>query len=99
MEEIARSRTHSHLSHKWVERWEVPNSNGDKNYVVAVSEDWIWGCSCPQWKFRRIECKHIQRKKQEILRSRPKAIATDVIKPQMDLPLDDRKKRILDLTD
>jgi SWIM zinc finger len=45
-------------SHKWVRKWEVPGSNGG-SYVVSVSDDGTWGCSCPRWKFKRVECGHI----------------------------------------
>lgn len=46
---------------KWIEKWNVTSeSNPNKTYVVSLSELGIWGCSCPVWKFRRQECKHIQ---------------------------------------
>ena len=31
--------------------------------MVALSDKNEWGCSCPAWKFRRLECKHIIRVK------------------------------------
>lgn len=43
---------------KWVKRWEVEGSSGN-TYVVAIDDDGNYGCSCPVWKFRRLECKHI----------------------------------------
>jgi len=46
---------------KWVQRWEVPSdSRSDTSYVVAIDAEGNWACSCPVWKFKRIECKHIQ---------------------------------------
>ena len=30
-----------------------------KEYITSLTEDGHWMCSCPQWKFRRITCKHI----------------------------------------
>lgn len=45
---------------KWVKRWEIESWAGKDPYVVSISVDGQWGCSCPQWKFRRKECKHIQ---------------------------------------
>ena len=44
---------------KWVKRWRVEGSN-DNEYIVAQGEMGKFGCSCPAWKFRRIECKHIK---------------------------------------
>jgi hypothetical protein len=40
---------------KW-DRIEPDMSNG---YIISLTEDDKWQCSCPQWKFRRITCKHI----------------------------------------
>ena len=48
---------------KWIKKWKVESENGNKNYVVALSDKNEWGCSCPAWKFHRIECKHIIRVK------------------------------------
>ncbi len=46
---------------KWVRRWEVESSNSMHTYTVAVDAMGNWGCSCPVWKFKRLECKHIQK--------------------------------------
>ena len=49
---------------KWVKRWKVPSDSSDSIYTVAVDYDGKFGCSCPQWKFRRRtggDCKHIIR--------------------------------------
>jgi len=48
---------------KWIKKWKVKSENGNGNYVVALSDKNEWGCSCPAWKFHRIECKHIIRVK------------------------------------
>lgn len=49
---------------RWVKRWQVPSeSDPDKTYTVAVDANGNYGCSCPVWKFRRIECHHIRRVK------------------------------------
>lgn len=52
---------------KWKTKWDVlSSSDPDKTYVVSRSEDGeTWGCSCPQWKFRRKHlpggvCGHIE---------------------------------------
>lgn len=49
----------------WARRITVRGSQGDR-YIVAVSEEGRWGCSCPAWRFkradaggRRPDCKHI----------------------------------------
>lgn len=41
---------------KWVKKWFVENGK----YTVSLSDKNEYGCSCPVWKFRRIECKHIR---------------------------------------
>jgi len=48
---------------KWIKKWKVEGSRGDI-YTVAVDTEGNYGCSCPQWKFRRQECKHIKYIKQ-----------------------------------
>lgn len=44
---------------KWVKKWRVEGSNGNK-YIVSQGEVGEFGCSCPAWKFRRMECRHIK---------------------------------------
>lgn len=47
------------MSSKWVKKWNVPGSNNN-TWVVSQDADGNYGCSCPDWKFRRHkECKHI----------------------------------------
>jgi len=43
----------------WVERYEVPGSNGAV-WTVGIDKDGNYGCSCPVWKFKRQVCKHIR---------------------------------------
>jgi hypothetical protein len=45
----------------WVKRWEVQGSRKDSSWTVAINEKGEYGCSCPVWKYKRIECKHIIR--------------------------------------
>jgi hypothetical protein len=45
---------------RWVQRWYVTKSTGDGQWCVAVDRDGIYGCSCPVWKFKKQECKHIR---------------------------------------
>lgn len=49
---------------KWTKKWRVNGSNGNV-YIVASDKTRQYGCSCPAWKFRRIECKHIKFIKRE----------------------------------
>ena len=58
---------------RWIEKWAVEGSRGNQ-YMVSKAEDGTWGCSCPRWKFRREECKHIQEIKAEL--SRPRVSTT-----------------------
>ena len=48
---------------KWIKSWNVPSSMGSSYYVVSIDRDGNYGCSCPVWKFRREECKHIKQVK------------------------------------
>jgi len=46
------------------QKWSVPSSSDpNKTYTVSLTADGEWECSCPQWIYRRQECKHIQRVK------------------------------------
>jgi hypothetical protein len=47
---------------RWVQKWEIQGSRGDI-YTVARDADGNFGCSCPVWKFKREECKHIRQVK------------------------------------
>ena len=48
---------------KWIKKWNIKSESGNGNYVVSLSDKNEWGCSCPDWKLRRQECKHIIRVK------------------------------------
>jgi hypothetical protein len=46
---------------KWVNNWEVQSeSNPEKFYTVSRADSGEFGCSCPQWVYRKKICKHIQ---------------------------------------
>ena len=48
------------MADKWIRRWDVPSeSDPEKSYVVAQDTDGNYACSCPQFVYRRKECKHI----------------------------------------
>ncbi len=43
---------------KWIKKWTVEGSKG-KVWIVSLSDQGVYGCSCPRWKFKREECHHI----------------------------------------
>ena len=55
---------------RWVNKWQVESSTGDKSYTVSEADDGTFGCSCPVWKFRRQVCKHIVAIQQQLRPSR-----------------------------
>ena len=72
----------------WIKKWIVESENGNSKYAVSLSDKNEWGCSCPAWKFRRQECKHIVRVKLNPERyesekelSKPKYVLANVEKP------------------
>ena len=48
------------MADQWVKRWKVLSESSDSVYTVALHKEGHYGCSCPHWKFRRKECKHIR---------------------------------------
>jgi len=53
-------------SHKWT----IPSSSDpSKSYTVSLTDDGQYECSCPQWIYRRRECKHIQQVKDNLVGS------------------------------
>jgi len=36
----------------------VPSQTLDKKYIVRKTE-YYWTCQCPDYKFRKVECKHV----------------------------------------
>ena len=77
---------------EWIKKWKVKSESGNGSYVVSLSDKNTWGCSCPAWKFRRQECKHIIRvklnperyKETEEQLSRPAYVLARVEKPTYD---------------
>ena len=53
-------------SMKWKDKWVARSESSNADYTIARSENGEFGCSCPQWKFRRGECKHIRQVKIEL---------------------------------
>jgi hypothetical protein len=50
---------------RWAKRWEVEGNTGSV-YIVSVSDNMEWGCSCPRWKFKREMCHHILAQKADL---------------------------------
>jgi hypothetical protein len=74
------------MADRWVKRWYIPKSSGEGTWTVAVDRLGNWGCSCPVWKFKRLECHHIKLVKandgNEIKpREKSKYILAKVLKP------------------
>ena len=46
---------------KWIKKWNVPSDSGNGEYVVSLSDEDTYGCSCKAWTrhFPREDCKHI----------------------------------------
>lgn len=45
----------------WINRWKIESDNTiGKYYTVAENDEGEFGCDCPIWKYRRIECHHIR---------------------------------------
>ncbi len=51
---------------QWIKKWQVAGSSGS-TYTVSADIDGNYGCSCPVWKFRREQCKHIDEVKNNLI--------------------------------
>lgn len=77
---------------RWVQSWPIEGSKGD-SYTVSVDENGCYGCSCPVWKFKRLECKHILKLKyilgadSSIMPSKPKPIVSQPDPVLLDRPV------------
>lgn len=55
----------------WVKHWDVIGTSG-KKYKVSQREDGVFGCTCPAWKFQKLEfekrkaCQHILQKQLQL---------------------------------
>ncbi|MFX1234143.1 MAG: hypothetical protein ACFFBY_06230 [Promethearchaeota archaeon] len=48
-------------------QWKIRSSSDpNKKYIVKYTEEGSWSCSCPQFTFRRLECKHIKECKKKL---------------------------------
>jgi hypothetical protein len=44
---------------QWEQQWDVPGSTG-RIYKVSRDYSGNYACSCPQWIYKRDDCKHIK---------------------------------------
>jgi len=44
---------------QWQQQWDVPGSTG-RIYKVSRDYSGNYACSCPQWIYKRDDCKHIK---------------------------------------
>ena len=72
---------------RWIRKWKVPSSSGNDEHTVAIDKNGEYGCSCPVWKFRRLECHHIQSVKNGngTVKEKPEYRLAKVLKPMYDL--------------
>jgi len=86
----------------YIRKWEVPSfTNPDKIYTVSLTKNGEYQCSCPQWIFRRKECKHIkmirERENIEIIKPKPIIIVNKTPIPKFSVSTEDQ--RLLSLLD
>jgi len=76
---------------KWVQKFIIPGSNGAE-WTVGIDAEGGFGCSCPVWKFKRQECKHIREVKDNIdilvsnlpgEANKPNVVLAKVYKPEL----------------
>lgn len=66
---------------RWVgQRWYIEGTRGD-TYTIAIDENGEYGCSCPAWKFRRQECRHIKEIKIQLLQAENDQLKNCVTSP------------------
>lgn len=53
------------MTQKYVKKYTVSSDSlAGKEYLVSITENGQWQCSCKHWTTRHVECKHISRVKQ-----------------------------------
>lgn len=73
---------------KWVKKWVAPSSSREGNsYIVSQDEEGNYGCSCPVWKFRRKDCKHIEAAKAGELQTQTEFVLSEMDDSQPPDPL------------
>ena len=82
----------------YIRKWEVPSfTNPDKIYIVSLTKNGEYQCSCPQWIFRRKECKHIKMIKEREIDNPRFSERLDSPLPQFSISTEDQ--RLLSLLD
>ena len=52
------------MGSKWIDKFSVFSTDKSRTYTVSRTDDNVWGCNCPAWRYQRArlpngECKHI----------------------------------------
>jgi Fanconi anemia group M protein len=61
--------------------WWVPSeSKPGVEYTVTLSDDGTWSCTCPHYTYRRAECKHILRVREELSAPEPNYVVHPMVR-------------------
>lgn len=75
----------------YIKKWQVPSESNGNIYIVSLTDENTFACSCPAWIYRRQECKHIQRLKRALSQRKTDriltALETNEIKQIYGMPL------------
>ena len=68
--------------------WRVPSeTKPGVEYTVTLNDDGTWSCTCPHYTYRRTECKHILKVREEL----PAPRASYVVHPMVRGAVEDRE--------
>lgn len=78
------------LNRSYVEQWQIPShSDPTKTYTVSLTDQGEYQCSCPHWKFRRQECKHIREAKAKL-----RSEQSDINKKRVEKLIEEAEKKL-----
>jgi Fanconi anemia group M protein len=61
--------------------WRVPSeSKPGIEYTVTLSDDGTWSCTCPHYTYRRAECKHILKVREELSAPGPNYVVHPMVR-------------------
>jgi Fanconi anemia group M protein len=61
--------------------WRVPSeSKPGIEYTVTLSDDGTWSCTCPHYTYRRAECKHILKVREELSAPGPNYVVHSMVR-------------------
>jgi Fanconi anemia group M protein len=61
--------------------WRVPSeSKPGIEYMVTLSDDGTWSCTCPHYTYKRAECKHILRVREELSAPGPNYVVHPMVR-------------------